>query len=68
MARYKQTDVGAGQGIFLNVNLKEQLLPGTFEAMLDEIIGTKIDISDFDQNYKNDKIGASAIPPERTMQ
>ena len=64
MARYKHTDVAAGQGIFLSVNLKEQLLPGIFEQMLDEIIGTKIDISDFDQNYKNDNTGASAIPPE----
>jgi len=64
MARYKHTDVSAGQGLFLSVNLKEQLLPGTFEYMLNEIIGKKIDISGFDQNYKNDKTGASAIPPE----
>ena len=63
MARYKHTDVAAGQGVFLSVNLKNQLLPGTFEYMLNEIIGTKIDISGFDKNYKNDKTGASAIPP-----
>ena len=31
--------------------------------MLDEIIGTKIDISVFDKNYNNDKTGASAVPP-----
>ena len=63
MARYKHPNVVAGQRLLLNVDLKEQLLPGTFEAMLDEIIGTKIDISCFDKNYNNDKTGASAIAP-----
>ena len=63
MARYKYTDAAAGQGLFLTVNLQEQLLPGTFEYMLDRLIGTKIDVSIFDQRYKNDFTGASAIPP-----
>jgi len=63
MAKYRTTDVEAGQGLFLEVNLKEQLLPGTFEHMLNELIGNKIDISIFDQNYKNDVTGASAVPP-----
>ena len=63
MARYKDTDIESGQGLFLTVNLKEQLLPGTFEYMLDELIGSKIDISDFDINYKNDETGSKAIPP-----
>ena len=63
MARYKHTDTEEGQGIFLMVNLKEQLLPGSFEHMLDELIGGKIDVSGFDDNYKNDETGAAAIPP-----
>ena len=63
MPRYRTTDVAAGQGLFLTVNLKEQLLPGTFESMLDQLIGTKIDISNFDLKYKNDITGASAVPP-----
>ena len=63
MARYKHTDVSAGQGLFLSVNLKEQLLPGTFEYMLDQIIGKEIDTKVFDKKYKNDLTGASAIPP-----
>jgi transposase len=63
MARYKHTDAEDGQGMFLSVNLKEQLLPGSFEYMLDELIGSKIDISAFDNNYKNDATGATAIPP-----
>jgi transposase len=63
MAKYRTTDVGAGQGLFLSVNLQEQLLPGSFEQMLNEIIGTKIDMSVFDKKYKNDVTGASAVPP-----
>ena len=63
MARYKHTAAEYGQGLFLTVNLKEQLLPGTFEYMLDDLIGKKIDISIFDGNYKNDLTGAGAIPP-----
>ena len=63
MAKYKETDAANGQGLFLSINLKKQLLPGTFEYMLDGLIGGKIDISMFDKNYNNDKTGAKAIPP-----
>ena len=63
MPRYKETEAGFGQGLFLSVNLQEQLLPGSFEEMLDKIIGTKIDTRIFDSKYKNDKTGASAVPP-----
>jgi hypothetical protein len=63
MPRYRTTDVASGQGLFLTVYLKEQLLPGSFEYMLDEIIGTKIDLSAFEAKYKNDATRAGAIPP-----
>jgi transposase len=63
MVRYKTTDIAAGQGVFLTVNLREQLLPDSFEYMLNEIIGTKIDLSVFDKKYKNDLTGAPATPP-----
>jgi len=63
MAKYRTTDVAAGQGLFLTVNLQKQLLPDSFEYMLNEIIGTKIDLSVFDKKYKNDQTGASAVPP-----
>ena len=63
MAKYRTSDAAAGQGLFLPVNLQEQLLPGSFEYMLNEIPGTKIDISVFDKKYKNDLTGASAVPP-----
>jgi len=41
MAKYRTNDVAAGQGLFLSVNLQEQLLPGSFEYMLNEILGTE---------------------------
>ena len=63
MPKYRTTDAAAGQGLFLTVNLQEQLLPGTFEYMLDRLIGNKIAISIFEQRYKNDFTGASAVPP-----
>jgi transposase len=64
MAKYKHTDIEEGQGLFLSINLKEQLLHGSFEYMLNDIINCKIDVSNFDKNYKNDLTGARAIPPK----
>jgi transposase len=60
MARYKELE--KDQGMFLEVNLKEQLIPGTFEWALNYLIG-KIDLSIFDATYKNDAVGAAAYPP-----
>jgi len=67
MAKYRTTDVAAGQGLFLSVNLQQQLLPDSFEYMLNEIIGTKIDLSVFDKKYHNDLTGASAVPPSALL-
>lgn len=60
MARFKYTDNSQGQ--FMAVNLKEQLLPDTFEWTLDYLIN-KIDLSLFEQNYHNDEKGAAAYSP-----
>jgi hypothetical protein len=49
MAKYRTTEAAAGQGIFLAVNLHGQLLPDSYEYMLNEIAGTKIDLSVFDK-------------------
>ena len=59
MARYKYTDNSQGQ--FITVNLKEQLLIGTFEWTLDYLFD-RMDITGFDQNYHNDEKGAAAFP------
>jgi hypothetical protein len=63
VAKYRHTDAEDGQGYFLTVNSRDQLLPGTFEYMPDEIMGNKIDLGVFEGKYKNDLTGASAIAP-----
>ena len=63
MARYKHTEAEAGQGMFLTVNLSEQLLPGTFEFTLDKLVDTEIDMSGFAAHYHNDTTGRLAINP-----
>jgi len=52
MARLKQTDNIQGQ--FMAVNLKEQLLPDTFEWTIDYLIN-KTDMSLFKKNKKMTK-------------
>jgi len=61
MARFKDTE--KEQGMFLTVNLYEQLLPGTFEWALDYLID-KADMSIFEQKYINDAKGAAAYSPK----
>ena len=64
MARFK--DYGRSQGLFLTVNLEEQLIPGTFEWTLDYLID-KMDMSLFELNYNNDEMGARAYPPNALL-
>jgi len=61
MARFKYTDNSQGQ--FIQVNLQEQLLLGSFEWTIDYLINT-MDLSLFEQNYHNDEKGAAAYPPK----
>ena len=61
MARYKETDNSQGQ--FLAVNLKEQIMRGTFEWTVDHIIN-RTDLSLFENKYKNDEKGAAAYHPK----
>jgi transposase len=60
MARYKHIDTSPR---FLAVDLRRQLLPGTFEHALDHLIDHELDLSGFDARYRNDRTGASAWPP-----
>ena len=62
MAHYKETE--KGQGLFLTVNLSEQILPGTYEHTLNRLIDEKLDLSIFDSKYSNEETGAAAIKPE----
>ena len=61
MAHYKNTE--KDQGLFLTVNLTEQIVPGTYEYTLTRLIDNKMDLSIFDRKYNNDYTGAAAIEP-----
>ena len=58
MAKYKK--YSNDQGIFLPVFFDKQILPGTFEYSLNHLIENELDISFFDERYKNDLTGARA--------
>ncbi len=60
MARYKHIDTSPR---FLAVDLRRQLLPGTFEHALDHLLDHEIDLSALDAHFRNDETGASAYPP-----
>ena len=60
MARFKDTNVS--QGLFITVNLIDQILPFTFEWTL-KYLFDKMDLSIFNNYYRNDKLGAAAYPP-----
>jgi len=61
MARYKNCD--REQSIMIPVIYSEQLMPGTLEFAIDDIVDNYIDTSVFNIRYKNESIGAKAYPP-----
>lgn len=61
MAKYK--DYSYDQGVFLPVFFDKQILPGTFEYCLNYLVDNKIDLTVFDDRYKNDETGAPAYDP-----
>ena len=61
MARYKHYDYG--QKKLLAVSFEQQILPGTFEYTLHQMIEEHIDLSVFEAQYRNDETGAPAYDP-----
>jgi transposase len=61
MPRYKHYDYG--QRKFLAVSFEQQILPGTFEHTLHQMIEEHVDLSVFDAQYRNDETGAPAYDP-----
>ena len=61
MARYKDTK--KGQGLFIPVNMPDQLVEGAFEYTLARLIDKRLDLTIFDLKYNNDLTGATAIEP-----
>ena len=60
MANFKHTDNSQSQ--MMVVNLKKQLILGSFEWTIDYLIG-KMDLSSFEHKYHNDEKGAAAYSP-----
>lgn len=61
MANYLDDNVH--QSVFLDVNFLEILGDKTFEFSLYTLITEKLDLSEFDQRYKNKTVGRKAYPP-----
>lgn len=61
MPRFKNND--REQSLLVPVNYKDQLLPGTIEFAIDDIVENYIDTSIFNEKYNNDRTGAKAYAP-----
>jgi len=48
----------------LPVSLEEQLMPGTLEFAIHALVETRMDMSIFDEKYKNDAVGRAAYDPK----
>jgi len=61
MARYKPYDVN--QVTLIPVSFPDQILPGSFEYALNEIVNEHIDLRPFEARYQNDESGCLAYDP-----
>lgn len=61
MARYKSYSYA--QGKFIPVHFEKQIIPGTFEYSLNHLVDHDLDLSIFDERYRNEETGASAYDP-----
>lgn len=61
MARYKPYDIN--QITLVAVSFKDQVVPGSFEYALDEIVDQHIDMTPFEARYHNDETGCLAYDP-----
>jgi len=50
--------------VMLPISLQDQLVPGTLEHTINRLVDENIDLSVFDERYKNDVTGAAAIHPK----
>ena len=62
MPRYKPYDYD--QLMMVPVSLKDQLMPGTLEYAIHQLIEDRIDTSTFDEKYRNDETGRTAYDPK----
>ena len=62
MAKYKP--LNENQMVMLPISLQDQLVPGTLEHTINELVEKHLDLSVFDARYNNDETGAAAIHPK----
>jgi len=62
MARYKPYDYS--QGVLIPVSLSDQLMPGTLEFAINQLVEKHMDLSIFNGKYKNDDTGRPAYDPK----
>ncbi|NIW11925.1 MAG: IS1182 family transposase, partial [Gammaproteobacteria bacterium] len=62
MAKYKRYDYK--QMVMLPISLEDQLSPGTLEFAIHTLVETRMDLSLFDEKYKNDETGRLAYDPK----
>jgi len=62
MAKYKRYDYD--QMIMLPISSEDQLSPGTLEFAIHYLVETRMDLSVFDEKYKNDDTGRLAYDPK----
>lgn len=62
MARYKSYSYV--QGKFIPVHFEKQIIPGTFEYSLNHLVDHELDLSIFDERYRNEETGATAYDPK----
>ena len=62
MAKFKPCN--EDQMVMLPISLPNQLVPGTLEHTISELVDNHMDLSVFDARYNNDETGAAAIHPK----
>ena len=62
MAKYKHYD--SSQSMLIPVFFEDQLIPGTLEFAIHTLVETRMDMSIFDDNYRNDETGRRAYDPK----
>lgn len=62
MAKFKP--LNENQLVMLPISLQDQLVPGTLEHTISEVVDKHIDLSVFDVRYNNNETGATAIHPK----
>src|SRR5919206_3223207 len=60
MPRFKMVDYSPR---FIPVDLSRQLVPGTFEFALHQLLDNEINLSEIEPRYCNEEVGASAYEP-----